>query len=242
MPLTFPSSPTNGQTYVVGSRTWTWNGSIWEFNNSAIGVSSVGESEIINGSVTQAKLASTVSGITICTSSTRPGSPFEGQMIYETNTDILAIWNGTAWRQLAAATKTGSVLQVVTGTATAQASSNSTTHANTNLSAVITPSSASSKILVTVTQNGVAKIMNTSVDLNLVRDSTIISAFARSVGYTGTTTWGYAGTVGVTYLDSPATTSATTYKTTFASSSGIDTAYVNAFGSISYITLQEIAG
>jgi hypothetical protein len=101
MPLTFPSSPTNGQTYVVGSRTWTWNGSIWEFNNSAIGVSSVGESEIINGSVTQAKLASTVSGITICTSSTRPGSPFEGQMIYETNTDILAIWNGSAWKSVA---------------------------------------------------------------------------------------------------------------------------------------------
>lgn len=179
----------------------------------------------------------------VCTSSTRPASPYEGQMIFETDTDLLRIWTGAVWRTLnAAAATSGSVLQVVTGVATAQASSNSTTHANTNLSATITPSSTSSKILITVTQNGVAKIMNTSVDLNLVRDSTIISAFARSVGYTGSTTWGYAGTVGVTYLDSPATTSATTYKTTFASASGIDTAYVNAFGSISYITLMEIAG
>jgi hypothetical protein len=178
----------------------------------------------------------------VCTSSTRPASAYDGQMIYETDTNLVRIWNGSAWKTLSYSDYTnGTVLQTVTGTATAQASSNSTTHANTNLSAVITPSSASSKILVTVTQNGVAKIMNTSVDLNLVRDSTIISAFARSVGYTGSTAWGYSGTVGVTYLDSPATTSATTYKTTFASASGIDTAYVNAFGSISYITLQEIA-
>ena len=100
MPLSFPSSPTNGQTYVVGARTWTWNGSIWEFNNSAIGVSSVGESEIINGSVTQAKLASTVSGVTICTSSTRPGSPFTGQVIYMSDTDETAVWEGTYWEGL----------------------------------------------------------------------------------------------------------------------------------------------
>jgi hypothetical protein len=178
----------------------------------------------------------------VCTSTTRPASAYDGQMIYETDTNLVRIWNGSAWKTLSYSDYTnGTILQTVTGTTSSQASSNGTTHANTNLSAVITPSSASSKILVTVTQNGVAKIMNTSVDLNLVRDSTIISAFARSVGYTGTTTWGYAGTVGVTYLDSPATTSATTYKTTFASASGIDTAYVNAFGSISYITLQEIA-
>ena len=179
----------------------------------------------------------------VCTSSTRPTSPFDGQMIYETDTNLVRIWNGSAWKTLSYSDYTnGTVLQTVTGSTSSQASSNTTTHANTNLSATITPSSTSSKILVTVAQNGVTKIMNTSVDLNLVRDSTIISAFARAVGFTNSTAWGYSGTIGVTYLDSPATTSATTYKTTFASASGIDTAYVNAFGSISYITLQEIAG
>jgi len=34
----------------------------------------------------------------VCTSSTRPASPFEGQTIYETDTDVLSIWNGSAWR------------------------------------------------------------------------------------------------------------------------------------------------
>jgi len=33
----------------------------------------------------------------VCTSSTRPASPFEGQMIYETDTDKVLVYNGTAW-------------------------------------------------------------------------------------------------------------------------------------------------
>lgn len=33
----------------------------------------------------------------VCTSSTRPAVPFEGQMIYETDTDKVLVWNGTAW-------------------------------------------------------------------------------------------------------------------------------------------------
>jgi len=33
----------------------------------------------------------------VCTSSTRPTAPFEGQMVYETDTDQLLVWNGTAW-------------------------------------------------------------------------------------------------------------------------------------------------
>ena len=97
MPLAFPSSPTNGQTYVVGARTWTWNGSIWELNGTAMGVASVGESELLAGAVTQAKLASTLSGITICTSSTKPASPFTGQTIFETDTNLMRVWLGGAW-------------------------------------------------------------------------------------------------------------------------------------------------
>ena len=33
----------------------------------------------------------------VCTSSTRPASPFEGQMVYETDTDTLLVYNGSAW-------------------------------------------------------------------------------------------------------------------------------------------------
>jgi hypothetical protein len=37
----------------------------------------------------------------VCTSSTRPASPFEGQMVYETDTDLLSVWNGSAWKSFA---------------------------------------------------------------------------------------------------------------------------------------------
>ena len=33
----------------------------------------------------------------VCTSTTRPTAPYEGQHIYETDTDIEYVWSGTAW-------------------------------------------------------------------------------------------------------------------------------------------------
>ena len=39
-------------------------------------------------------------GTIICTSSTRPASPFAGQQIYETNTLSFQVWNGTYWSQV----------------------------------------------------------------------------------------------------------------------------------------------
>ena len=33
----------------------------------------------------------------VCTSSTRPTAPYEGQTVYETDTDKVLVWNGTAW-------------------------------------------------------------------------------------------------------------------------------------------------
>jgi hypothetical protein len=50
----------------------------------------------------------------VCTSSTRPSVPYEGQLIYETDTDLLKSWNGSSWVTMAPSSSVyGNVLQTV---------------------------------------------------------------------------------------------------------------------------------
>jgi hypothetical protein len=59
----------------------------------------------------------------VCTSSTRPASPYEGQVIYETDTDKTLVWNGSAWVFLSTGTANPVGLEYITGgTVTAAAS------------------------------------------------------------------------------------------------------------------------
>ena len=44
-------------------------------------------------------------GTIICTSSTRPASPFEGQMVYETDTGLTRYYDGSSWEDTARATR-----------------------------------------------------------------------------------------------------------------------------------------
>jgi hypothetical protein len=36
----------------------------------------------------------------VCTAATRPSSPNEGMVIYETDTDLFQFWNGSAWKPI----------------------------------------------------------------------------------------------------------------------------------------------
>ena len=52
----------------------------------------------------------------VCLSSSRPTAPYEGQMIYETDTDLTYIWGGSAWQQVSGGTAVGnSGLVYITG-------------------------------------------------------------------------------------------------------------------------------
>jgi hypothetical protein len=139
----------------------------------------------------------------------------------------------------------GKVLQVVNATVTTQATSTSTTFIDTGLTATITPTSSTSKILVMLLQNGVAKTGDTGCRLKLLRGATDLGQFQASAAYTNSTDWSDIGSVGFNYLDSPATTSATTYKTQFRSANSSNV-YVQLFGAnsadnaTSSIVLMEI--
>lgn len=143
----------------------------------------------------------------------------------------------------AKAAKAGAVIQVVQATTSSTAASSSSTYADTGLSATITPSSTSSKVLVIVshaTQKSSANA-NNHIGLRLVRGSTTIATIAASLGYTGTAL-DVTDNFGYSYLDSPATTSATTYKTTFANPNNTATVYIAPGGEAQTMLLLEIGG
>ena len=141
---------------------------------------------------------------------------------------------------------TGSVLQVVNATYGVEVFNATSTYADTGLTATITPTSATSKILVLVTQAGCFKVTgNTYLGLQLLRGASVIQHIERLGGYTNNTTSNDFGSCSSSYLDSPATTSATTYKTQFSSIANLASVGVQASTasiiSVSTITLMEIA-
>ena len=140
---------------------------------------------------------------------------------------------------------TGSVIQTVNATTSTETSSSSSTLADTTLTASITPTSATSKILVLVNQGGCGKNSNnTKLQLKLLRGSTVIQDISGFAGVTDTTATNFFGNLTSCYLDSPATTSSTTYKTQFASGQNNANVFVQAassgVNSTSTITLLEI--
>jgi hypothetical protein len=139
--------------------------------------------------------------------------------------------------------RAGNVLQVVTGSTSTNTVNNTNVYADTTLTASITPTSASSKILVLVNQAGLYKTGNldSGVTLQLLRDSTSLIEFAIAAGYTGTTTDNIPNAATTSYLDSPNTTSSVTYKTQFRNGVNAGGVRVQANSSFSTITLLEVA-
>jgi hypothetical protein len=138
----------------------------------------------------------------------------------------------------------GQVLQVVNATYATQVSNNTNVYADTGLTATITPKFSTSKILVLVDQNGCGKENGNTgsrIELKLLRNSTDIVVIDLVASFTLTDTRNFIGSISCSYLDSPATTSATTYKTQFKNNVNASGVAVQTIGSTSTITLMEIA-
>jgi len=144
----------------------------------------------------------------------------------------------------------GKVLQVVQSTYSTETTIATTTYTDTGLSASITPSSTSSKILVMVNQSAYISRQSSEVHsgIQLVRGSTVIleqsptknNSFYHGIGGIGEQ---YHATItSFNYLDSPSTTSSTTYKVQAAmyTAAQSGTYYGQKQSAVSIITLMEI--
>jgi hypothetical protein len=168
-------------------------------------------------------------------------TPTEGMVTYRQDVDNLETYNGTSWLPATA------ILQVKSASTSAAFTTNSITAVDvTGLSVSITPRSVNSRILIlsqiSVTMNPIGEI-----GINLVRNATTIN--------NGTfTAWKGAFTATndvkentIMFLDSPATTSATTYKIQMLVNSTGVTGMVNRLGASltpsfsSSITVLEVA-
>ena len=124
---------------------------------------------------------------------------------------------------------TGKVIQIVSAIKTGQSSTTSDSMSDTGLTASITPSATSSKILVQVCHP--FRIYRSGEyegygGIDLLRDSTVIYEAAKrsGAGYTGifvsigtsASSSGNSNTHNLTVMDSPSSTSSLTYKTQYA--------------------------
>jgi len=162
----------------------------------------------------------------------------EAPSVAGTNTLTLPASTGTVLTDTAP--KVGNVLQVVQGEFSGTSSTTSTSMVSTSLNASITPTSSSSKILVLVSGAAANNTLNAVAILTIYRGATNLagSSFTYHANpVSGLNNW---QSVNMVYLDTPSTTSSTTYTVYFKSSSG--TAYLGTGANTNTITLMEVAG
>jgi len=187
-------------------------------------------------------------------------SPTEGMVSYLSNTDALEVFNGAAWKQFGSTT--GSIVQVQstikTDSFSASVGANSLT-ALTGLSVSITPKNANNRILVMAdisvanssaatvfvlkrgaTQIGIGDAAGSRQRRTVVSDDNV-SGFKQNV-------------VSFNVLDSPATTSSTTYSldigtglaggavTHYVNRTNTDTDAASIYRTVSTITVIEVVG
>lgn len=149
--------------------------------------------------------------------------------------DVLTVSGGVpTWSAPASA---GKIKQVVFGETVTAGSTSSTTYSDTTLTATITPTASTSDIYVFVAHTQCYVPSNKLINLRLLRGATTLRTYENQLNNSAGS---FTGGVIFNHKDSPATTSATTYKTQFASTASGGTVEVQVNGNYSTIILFEV--
>jgi hypothetical protein len=133
------------------------------------------------------------------------------------------------------------IKQIVAATTTTEVFNSTNTYTDTTLTATITPTSASNKIIVMYQQGSVRKSAGntqTQLQIRLLRGATQIG-YHISLYTNSALELRVPGPGGIIF-DAPATTSATTYKTQFNNSQNVDGVAVQMGNSTGSIILIEV--
>jgi hypothetical protein len=155
----------------------------------------------------------------------------EGQLAYLESTNVVQYYDGAAWATVGPITSGVVQVKSTAKTDTFSFTTNSFVDV-TGLSVSITPTSASNKVFVVVSIS-IGSSVTSSALFKILRDSTDIAvgdtagSRTRTTGSTFSADGNVAYSVGATFLDSPATTSATTYKIQIRNANAANTGYVN---------------
>jgi hypothetical protein len=188
------------------------------------------------------------------------GTAVEGMVTFLEDSNILSIYDGSVWKNSLGTT--GGILQVVSTSKTDTFSTNSATYTTvTGLTATITPTSTSSKILVMVQLSvGMTASQNAYGHYKVTRGGTDIyigDAASNRVqgvfgGYLQANLTNSLFSHSIIDLDSPSSTSALTYQVEARRGSSDTTIYINRSEAdsndanhsrgASSITLMEVAG
>ena len=146
--------------------------------------------------------------------------------------EVLTAASLNANLSFAATNPVSKIVQVQTANLLTTASTSSSTFATTGLTVSITPTSATSTIFITAMVNGGYNSANTNLAWRLYRNTTAIAIPAAAGSRISVTAEPLAESSvmcssNLTFVDSPATTSATSYSVYFASLWNVGTAYIN---------------
>jgi hypothetical protein len=134
----------------------------------------------------------------------------------------------------------GQVLQVVNATTTTATTTTSATFVATNLSASITPKFSTSKILIQVTGPIDSAAANSQANGTIYRNSATNLGSAAGITNIFSSAGRVIGSLAMTFLDSPNTTSSTSYTVYINGSAGDSIAFPQGTNTAT-ITLTEIA-